>query len=146
MDSQQDSEGGSQPSQGSSVMTATPEARREILYFAYGSNLSTDQMRRRCPHSTPQLDRFEGVPWAYEKMRCQVRWVRDGDGRPVCGDALEEEGDGPPRQEYVGRMETAIADAVANWGLPEDYADRVMRKALVGKRAKGKGASKGTAR
>lgn len=42
----------SQPSQ-DSVMTLTDEDRHEVLYFAYGSNLSTAQMRQRCPYSTP---------------------------------------------------------------------------------------------
>lgn len=41
----------SQPSQDS---TATlTETRPEVLYFAYGSNLSTNQMLRRCPSSVP---------------------------------------------------------------------------------------------
>lgn len=44
--------GESQPSQ-DSVMTVTEEDRHEILYFAYGSNLSTRQMCHRCPSSTP---------------------------------------------------------------------------------------------
>lgn len=34
-------------------MTITEEDRHEILYFAYGHNLSTDLMRRQCPYSTP---------------------------------------------------------------------------------------------
>lgn len=41
----------SQPSQ-DSVMTVTDENRHEIVYFAYGSNLSTAQMLERCPNST----------------------------------------------------------------------------------------------
>ena len=36
-----------------SVMTLIEEDRQEILYFAYGSNLSTAQMRQRCPYSMP---------------------------------------------------------------------------------------------
>ena len=36
-----------------SVMTLMEENRHEILYFAYGSNLSTRQMCHRCPSSTP---------------------------------------------------------------------------------------------
>lgn len=51
----------SQPSQ-DSFMTVTQEHRHEVLYFAYGSNM-TAQMRQRCPHSTPVgLGLLEG--WA----------------------------------------------------------------------------------
>ncbi|KAF1738671.1 hypothetical protein CRV24_000599 [Beauveria bassiana] len=191
-----DSQGDSQQSQ-DSVLTVIQEERHEVLYFAYGSNLSTAQMRARCPLSTAiglgflprwrwiinsrgyanilppssspsssssssstttddgvygllyllpprdeeSLDRFEGVPHAYEKLRCEVRWVRDGDGKLLAG---EEEGgepvkalvyvderrtdDGMPAKEYMGRMERGIEDAVRNWGLDEGYANRVMRK------------------
>jgi gamma-glutamylcyclotransferase len=181
MDSQEDS----QPSQGS-VMTLTDEYRREVLYFAYGSNLSTAQMRQRCPHSTPvglallegwrwiinergfanvvrlpadregaasegegvyglvyllpaddeeQLDRYEGVPWAYQKFQADVRRVRDEGGRET-DEALrvlvyvDEEGTavGAPRTEYVDRMERGIRDAVENWGMSEEYANRTMRR------------------
>ncbi|KAF4510346.1 hypothetical protein G6O67_002239 [Ophiocordyceps sinensis] len=139
----------SQPSQ-DSVMTVTQETRHEVLYFAYGSNMSTAQMRQRCPHSTPvglgllqgwtwiinergyanvvatvdveeaeaepkakgvygllyllppqdeeRLDGYEGVPWAYEKVACEAR------------------------------MERAVEDAVGNWGLDEDYANKFMRR------------------
>ena len=40
------------------------EDRHEILYFAYGSNLSTEQMRQRCPFSTPiGLGYLDGWKW-----------------------------------------------------------------------------------
>ncbi|KFA67437.1 hypothetical protein S40285_00205 [Stachybotrys chlorohalonatus IBT 40285] len=59
MSSQEDS----QPSQGS-VMTLVDDNRHEILYFAYGSNLSTAQMRERCPYSTPVgLGHLAGWRW-----------------------------------------------------------------------------------
>jgi len=206
MDSQDDS----QESQ-DSVMTITQEKRHEILYFAYGSNLSTTQMRQRCPFSTPvglgflegwrwiinergyanvvpmtpspggsggegssssssnkkagvygllyllppqdeaRLDGYEGVPWAYERMHCDyLRWATppppegtdDGEdsGRGGAAAAADEPvralvyvdrqrvTEGTPREEYVGRMEEGIRDAVWNWGLDEAYADRVMRR------------------
>ncbi|KAJ6783189.1 hypothetical protein PWT90_07880 [Aphanocladium album] len=188
MDSQEES----QPSQ-DSFMTVIEEERHEVLYFAYGSNLSTEQMRERCPFSTAiglgflpgwrwhinergfanvvspshpsfasttsppdeadgvygllyllpprdeeSLDAFEGVPHAYEKVQCQVRWVRDGDGKLIPGGGepvkalvyVDERrtGDGAPRGEYIGRMERGIEDAVRNWGMEEEYANRVMRK------------------
>lgn len=184
MSSQEDS----QPSQ-DSVMTLMDENTHEVLYFAYGSNLSTDQMRHRCPYSTPvglgylpgwrwiinergfanivqlpaspgasatdedvgvygllyllppedeaRLDGFEGVPWAYDKFQVEVRWTTDGAGRAVGAEEAEVRAlvyvdvqrtvEAAPREEYVGRMERGIKDAVENWGLDEDWADRVMR-------------------
>ncbi|KAF7559964.1 hypothetical protein G7046_g4189 [Stylonectria norvegica] len=164
------SQGDSQPSQGS-VMTIMQENREEILYFAYGSNLSTEQMRQRCPYSTPiglghlagwkwfinergfaniaqlpanandevdeeqpgvygllyllpppdeeRLDAFEGVPDAYQKFQTEVKWVRDAGGEEV-GEVLRaliyvdgrRTAEDKPREEYVGRMERGIEDAV----------------------------------
>ncbi|RFU77051.1 hypothetical protein TARUN_5187 [Trichoderma arundinaceum] len=217
----------SNSSQGSqdSTLTITDENRSEILYFAYGSNLSTEQMRQRCPYSTAvglgkvmgwrwiinrrgyanivrsgegedaeldedsededgdeaieedkgkgrmednegeesqvygmlyllpaedeeRLDRYEGVPWAYEKFYLEAGWVSTsetikGDER---GEQVEEEltpvkvlayidrkrtKEGKPKEEYVGRMEKGIQDAVLNWGMSEEYANRVMRRFWV---------------
>ncbi|KAF5661678.1 hypothetical protein FHETE_8326 [Fusarium heterosporum] len=196
------SQGDSQPSQ-DSTMTLMQENLSEVLYFAYGSNLSTEQMRQRCPYSTPvglaylkgwkwiinargyanvvqlpidsdddtpdaeeskqlgarekgkdkareedgvygllylvpaedeeRLDGYEGVPWAYQKFQVDVKWASaksDGDDALralvyIDSDRVDED---EPREEYVGRMEEGIKDAVENWGLDEDYADRVMRR------------------
>lgn len=186
MDSQEES----QPSQGS-FMTVIEEERHEVLYFAYGSNLSTEQMRQRCPFSTAiglgflpgwrwiinergfanivpldhvsssditpdpaggvygllyllpprdeeSLDVFEGVPESYDKAQCQARWVRDGDAKPIPGEGTpvkvlvyvdeKRTSEAAPRTEYIGRMERGIEDAVQNWGMDADYANRVMRK------------------
>ncbi|OAA53435.1 AIG2 family protein [Cordyceps fumosorosea ARSEF 2679] len=177
----------SQESQDSTA-TVVEQDRHEVLYFAYGSNLSTAQMRARCPSSTPvglavlpgwrwsinargyanalppthpcfplappttpaegvhglvyllpprdeaSLDVHEGVrSGAYGKVRCKVRWVRDGE----AGEGEEVEAlvyvdekraeKGTPREEYVGRMEAGIEDAVRNWGMDEEYANKVMR-------------------
>ncbi|PNP47195.1 hypothetical protein THARTR1_10700 [Trichoderma harzianum] len=204
----------SQGSQGSqdSTLTITDENRSEILYFAYGSNLSTEQMRQRCPYSTAvglgkvtgwrwiintrgyanivreedidmegeddekgksrmdedtereqeesqvygmlyllpvedeeRLDHYEGVPWAYEKLHIDASWVSNRDGIDG-GQRVEEEltpvkvlayvdrqrvTEGRPKEEYVERMERGIEDAVENWGMSEEYADRVMRRFWV---------------
>ncbi|KAK2593753.1 hypothetical protein QQS21_008514 [Conoideocrella luteorostrata] len=46
-----------------STITIVPD-RHEVLYFAYGSNLSTEQMRQRCPDSTPLgLAYMQGWKW-----------------------------------------------------------------------------------
>ncbi|KAF5020785.1 hypothetical protein F66182_7180 [Fusarium sp. NRRL 66182] len=199
------SQGDSQPSQ-DSTMTLMQENLHEVLYFAYGSNLSTEQMRERCPYSTPvglahlkgwkwiingrgyanvvqlpiddddntpeaeerrqpsvkgkekaveadeggvygllylvppedeeRLDGYEGVPWAYQKFQVDVKWANADkeddetlralvyvDGLRVAEDV--------PRDEYVERMERGIEDAVENWGLDEEWADRVMRRFWV---------------
>ncbi|KAL7934456.1 hypothetical protein V8C35DRAFT_300941 [Trichoderma chlorosporum] len=215
MDSQ-----GSQDSQ-DSTLTITDENRSEILYFAYGSNLSTEQMRQRCPYSTAvglgkvtgwrwiintrgyanivkegededvlmergdgkgvqqngkgrmedgeqdeeegggesqvygmlyllpvedeeRLDQYEGVPWAYEKLHIDASWVSSTDGvdRDGQGEELtpvkvlvyvdrQRVAEGKPKEEYVWRMERGIEDAVENWGMSEEYADRVMRRFWV---------------
>lgn len=195
------SQGDSQPSQ-DSTMTLMQDNLHEVLYFAYGSNLSTEQMRQRCPYSTPvglaylegwkwiinargyanivqlplddqdeagkgkgkavddddehgvygllyllppqdeeRLDEHEGVPWAYQKFQVNVKWAHsseDSGGQEasaplralvyVDGQRVEED---VPRDEYVGRMERGIEDAVDNWGLDEEWADRVMRRFWV---------------
>ncbi|KAL6800608.1 hypothetical protein GGI42DRAFT_343489 [Trichoderma sp. SZMC 28013] len=206
----------SQGSQGSqdSTLTITDENRSEILYFAYGSNLSTEQMRQRCPYSTAvglgkvtgwrwiintrgyanivregdnidmeendddkgksrmkdgteqvqednqvygmlyllpvedeeRLDRYEGVPWDYEKLHIEASWVSNTDrvdgGEQRAGEELtpvkvlayvdrQRVTEGRPKEEYVERMERGIEDAVENWGMSEEYADRVMRRFWV---------------
>ncbi|KAI1759455.1 hypothetical protein GGR53DRAFT_143210 [Hypoxylon sp. FL1150] len=189
------------------------------LYFAYGSNLSTSQMRDRCPQSTPvalarlpgwkwiintrgvanivrdtdpprsptkwpilawnplpllplisrsprrredddenddekgvfgvlyrlhpqdeaALDDCEGVPYIYERQFLEVmRLPAPGAAKThiqmqhstvkvlVYVDTDDTE-TGPPRSEYVGRMNRAVDEAVAEWGLPRAYADGVIR-------------------
>lgn len=215
-DDEMDSQG-SQDSQ-DSTLTITDENRSEILYFAYGSNLSTEQMRQRCPYSTAvglgkvtgwrwiinargyanivresedidtqkdddggvekvdeqkgksrmeedteesqvygmlyllpvedeeRLDRYEGVPWAYEKLHIEASWVSNTDRVDGEEQQVEEEltpvkvlayvdrqrvTEGRPKEEYVERMEMGIEDAVENWGMSEEYADRVMRRFWV---------------
>ncbi|KAL7795790.1 hypothetical protein V8C37DRAFT_373451 [Trichoderma ceciliae] len=232
MESQSSSSNSSQGSQ-DSTLTITDENRSEILYFAYGSNLSTEQMRQRCPFSTAvglgkitgwrwiinrrgyanivseggegggedvemdeedgeeddddeeeeekvggekrkirmedtgseegkvygmlyllpvedeeRLDRYEGVPWAYEKVHLEADWVSSTKvmKKDEYGEDVEEEltpvkvlayvdrkrtREGKPKEEYVARMERGIQDAVQNWGLSEEYADRVMRRFWV---------------
>ncbi|PNY23452.1 Uncharacterized protein TCAP_06596 [Tolypocladium capitatum] len=92
------------------------------------------------PQDEERLDGYEGVPWAYEKLHCDVRWARDREGRvvdePVRALVYVDRtrvGEGTPRDEYVGRMERGIEDAVENWGLDRGYADRVMRRFWKGR-------------
>lgn len=177
------SQGDSQPSQDSTV-TLMDEDRQEVIYFAYGSNLSTDQMFRRCPSSVPvglgilsgwrwiinsrgyanivrvddkdaeaaaearvygllyllppddeaALDGYEGVPYAYKKYKVDLLRVRDELGQDVGEEQkvtalvyVDDErmvGD-VPREEYVGRMEMGIREAVEDWGMSEEYAEEL---------------------
>ncbi|KAM0474391.1 hypothetical protein ACHAPX_007728 [Trichoderma viride] len=229
MESQSSNSSNSSQDSQDSTLTITDENRREILYFAYGSNLSTDQMRERCPYSTAvglgkmtgwkwiinrrgyanvvelgkededaemreededseeeeeegeavkeqkgkgimedkgeeisevygmlyllptedeeRLDRYEGVPWAYEKVYLEADWVSHTEAVSTSGGTYVREEltpvkvlvyvdrkrvrDGKPKEEYVGRMERGIRDAVENWGMSEEYAGRVMRRFWV---------------
>jgi hypothetical protein len=87
------------------------------------------------PDDEMKLDRHEGVPLAYEKMTCDVQWVRDGQGKTL-DEAVktlvyvdrERVGEGVPHDEYVQRMERGIEDVVKNWGLDMEYAVKVMRR------------------
>ncbi|PHH62941.1 hypothetical protein CDD81_6574 [Ophiocordyceps australis] len=146
--------------------------KTHTLYFAYGSNLSTEQMHERCPgaqalglgklqgwqwiinqrgyanvvqggrgdgvvyglvyrlagNDEERLDGFEGVPHAYTKEQCSVKWQGGGEAVQalVYVDRRRVEV-GPPRGEYVARMERAVADAVDNWGMPNEYAEAMLK-------------------
>ncbi|KAK3191767.1 hypothetical protein K4F52_002191 [Lecanicillium sp. MT-2017a] len=83
MDSSQDD---SQQSQ-DSFMTVTDEDRHEVLYFAYGPNLSTDRMRRRCPYSTPiGLGYLPGWRWIVSSRGC-ANIVPEDDDTPPSSDS-----------------------------------------------------------
>ncbi|KAI8629836.1 hypothetical protein F5Y19DRAFT_432117 [Xylariaceae sp. FL1651] len=238
------------------VMAPT-EGQEAVLYFAYGSNLSTTQMRQRCPRSpsiglaylsgwawvinergyanivkrkpqdtdftsrnesaqdqdsspslitdgaaertqttqrtgvsvgeelggTPgvygvvyrlhpadeeMLDLYEGVPDSYEHETLDASWA-DSSGpnlppstiisssastatrsktetgtrpQPDANDTLNKTGTNirllayvdyqrvtpsAPKDEYVGRMNRGIEEAMAEWGLPAAYVDQVLR-------------------
>lgn len=86
MDSQ--SSNSSQDSQ-DSALTITDENRSENLYFAYGSNLSTEQMRQRCPYSTAVgLGKLSG--W---------RWIINERGYANIVKQVDEEGKGEGEEE-----------------------------------------------
>ncbi|KAM0284394.1 hypothetical protein ACHAQH_001970 [Verticillium albo-atrum] len=45
--------------------SSTAPCQQQKLYFAYGSNLGTTQMRNRCPASTPVGLAFLPAPWEW---------------------------------------------------------------------------------
>lgn len=177
--------------------TQQPET---LLYFAFGSNLSSTQMRSRCPGAVAvglaflpgydfiinergfanvipstssstsatkpvdadgsgvygvlyrlasteekqRLDRYEGVPWAYEDLVLGVQQLSGG-GVPAekpTGDSSSSSkvvqalvyvdrarvSPSAPRAEYVVRMNAGIREAGAEWGLPRGYVREVMRR------------------
>lgn len=184
------------------ALAALPQNQPEpetLLYFAFGSNLSSTQMRSRCPGAaavglaflpgydfiinergfanvvpstttttsatttTPgdeahgrgkgcvygvlyrlasiaekeRLDRYEGVPWAYEDLVLDVEQMPAG----PTGDSGSEKvvralvyvdrarvKPSAPRAEYVVRMNAGIREAGAEWGLPGWYVRDVMRR------------------
>lgn len=99
MDSQ--SSHSSQDSQ-DSTLTITDENRSEILYFAYGSNLSTEQMRQRCPYSTAVgLGKLSGWKWIINE-RGYANIVKLDDGEDDVGG--EGEGKGKMEEEEQGHV------------------------------------------
>lgn len=76
------------------------------------------------------LDACEGVPHAYQKVAMDVDWIGDEDGMKVGQyvqaliyvDDKRVEGS-IAKEEYKGRMQTAIEDGLRNWGLGERYAE-----------------------
>ncbi|OTA98909.1 hypothetical protein M426DRAFT_68888 [Hypoxylon sp. CI-4A] len=173
----------------------------EKLYFAYGSNLFSRQMHRRCPNSVPVglahlsgwtwlinergyaniesdttqtkeseekahtdgvygvlylldaqdetiLDKYEGVPSAYQKRFVDVILASDflAPASQVVGHAehrhQKKKGDtvrvlayidhkrilpAEPNFEYIDRMNDGIDEATKEWGLPQAYVDVIMR-------------------
>jgi len=151
----------------------------QTLYFAYGSNLWLDQMRRRCPGSTyigtallskwkwiintagyanvipsqdaivygmiytltaadeTKLDGFEDVPHDYIKRILPVEFFEKGDhggrreGKKIIQALVyvdvERLNEGPPRSEYITRINKAVNDAVEE-GIPQEYVEKYIRR------------------
>ncbi|KAK7037947.1 Aig2 family protein [Favolaschia claudopus] len=81
-----------------------------------------------------KLDRYEGVPVSYVKQTLPVEYLKKSDGGDVerqTVDALvyvdiKSTLTGPPRTEYIFRMNSAIDDALAE-GVPKAYIDQYLR-------------------
>lgn len=81
------------------------------------------------------LDGDEGVPWAYGKERVGVQWMTGEEGERkgtvevevlVYVDWKRTE-EGAPREEYVGRMNRGIEDAL-DLGVPREWVEKVVRR------------------
>jgi hypothetical protein len=99
----------SQPSQ-DSVMTVVDEDRQEVLYFAYGCDLSTDAMRQRCPYSTPiGLGHLEGWRWTINKH---------GNANIVLATTLNSTANTSIQDEsYAGSAKTHVASSEEGRGV-----------------------------
>lgn len=139
------------------------------LYFAYGSNMSKEQMNNRCPDhqhfgygilngyrwiisergyanviksegdvvhgvvyrinedDEAALDKAEGVhKGSYRKEVLSVRVEHTNDFRcMVYVDPVVAEGE--PKEEYVGRINRAVADAA----LPNEYVEQHIRRFIT---------------
>ncbi|KAI2469785.1 hypothetical protein F4781DRAFT_431001 [Annulohypoxylon bovei var. microspora] len=102
------------------------------------------------------LDKFEGVPWAYEKRYLNATLVPvstvtattdkdDKQASPQNSEKMETVRvlvyidfrrvlPDSPKEEYIDRMNLGINEAMAHWGLPKAYVDAVMRP-FIPKRA-----------
>ncbi|KAJ7272040.1 Butirosin biosynthesis, BtrG-like protein [Mycena haematopus] len=79
-----------------------------------------------------KLDGYEGVPTSYVKQFLPVEYFGGHDKRVV--EALvyvdvERTTDGPPKREYIFRMNSAIADALAE-GVSMAYIEKYLRPCI----------------
>ncbi|KAF9649330.1 hypothetical protein BDM02DRAFT_3094995 [Thelephora ganbajun] len=84
------------------------------------------------PSDEANLDRSEGVPWAYTKetMEIELQSAGNGGGSIVQGLVYIDQwrvDEGEPWGEYVYRINMGINDA-ATKGLPGWYIDKYMRR------------------
>lgn len=123
-------------------MTITDDNRSEILYFAYGSNLSTKQMLDRCPDSTPiGIGHLPGWAWIINERGyaniVRLETLKDGraNGNPGSVDGAStlsprEQAQGKQPQPPLDRP-PAVSKAIGVYGLlyllppaDEDSLDR----------------------
>jgi len=84
------------------------------------------------PSDEASLDRAEGVPLVYSKKTMDIELQLAGNGRKSVAQSLvyideSRVDEGPPKEEYIHRMNMGIKDAAAR-GLPRWYIDKYMRK------------------
>lgn len=92
--------------------------------------------RLSSPEEKQRLDRYEGVPLAYEDLVLDVEQLESGGGGGGSSAVVQalvyvdraRVSPSAPRAEYVVRMNTGIREAGAEWGLPRGYVRDVMRR------------------
>jgi gamma-glutamylcyclotransferase len=118
------------PATSSTITTTTPSAESSVVYGLLYTLEPIDEEK---------LDVYEGVPRAYQKVHLDVEMVaKDGQAKEgsevvvvvetlVYVDGVNVE-PGPPRAEYVNRMNRGIREAIDGWGLDEEYVRTVLRE------------------
>ena len=88
------------------------------------------------PEDEALLDRAEGVPRAYTKHLLSIEIVtpdleseKEKEVKALVYVDLKRTGTGVCQEEYVGRMNRGIRDAVEK-GMPRAYVERVLRKCV----------------
>jgi len=114
MDYEMDTQDGVETSQESN-MTITPANRHEILYLAYGSNMSSAQMLRRCPGATPVgLGYLHGWEWLVNERGAanivQVPRFRRRVGGPSSSSAAAAAAAAAPAGSSNGKSRATDAD------------------------------------
>lgn len=119
---------------GSSTSTTTTTAPRDARQGGVYGVL----YRLSSPAEKHRLDRYEGVPRAYEDLVLDVEQLSGGGGNSATSPARTVRAlvyvdrvrvsPSAPRAEYVVRMNTGIREAGAEWGLPRGYVRDVMRR------------------
>jgi gamma-glutamylcyclotransferase len=96
------------------------------------------------PEDEVMLDKYEGVPLAYQKVVLGVKIVEGSDTNLekeaeiikalvyVDGTNITES---TPKPEYIVRMNRGIDEAVNEWQLPRWYVESVMRKYIPANKA-----------
>ncbi len=122
----------------SSTIDDTPASETDYSRTVFG------MLYTLSPSDEASLDRYEGVPESYTKEYLTVDfWPSSQSTQEVDIAALNTPEkkevlvyvdrlrvtEGPPRAEYVRRMNRAIEDALSV-GVPRGYVDTVMRKSI----------------
>ena len=88
------------------------------------------------PEDEKNLDRWEGVPWAYTKhLKDLELQLEDGKETTIKGLVyidLTRVTEGKVKEEYIPRMNMGIRDA-AERGMPQWYIDKYLRKYIPAK-------------
>jgi gamma-glutamylcyclotransferase len=95
------------------------ESQGDIVYGFVYTITSSDEDR---------LDGYEGVPECYIKQTLSVMMMGHGEGKRVDAMVYLDTivGEAKPKTEYIGRMNSAIEDAVDK-GIPKGYIEKYLR-------------------
>ncbi|KAG5638970.1 hypothetical protein H0H81_008190 [Sphagnurus paluster] len=82
------------------------------------------------PEDEAKLDQFEGVPKDYIKQTLCVEFLGEREGgkmiQALVYTDVERLNEGPPKTEYITRINRAVDDARQE-GIPQEYVDKYIR-------------------